>query len=82
MSRTTNDPKTKRITLAISEAGLSELTNLSETFGMSKSEAVREAVKFYKEYLESKALLEIEEQARKAKAKAQDDFIGKYLRTK
>lgn len=77
MSRTTNDPKTKRITLAISEEDLSQLNEVSETFGMSKSETIREAVKFYKEYLMAKA-----EETRLAKIKAQNDFIGQYLRTK
>lgn len=81
MTRTTNEPKTKRITLAISEAGLNELTELSETFGMSKSQAIREAVKFYKEYLVAKAA-HVEEIVRKARAERQADFIGQYLRTK
>ena len=66
-------PGAKQINLTLSEEDFNLLTDISETHGLSKSEAIRQAVRFYKEYLDAE--VDITAQVKK-------EFISKYLRTK
>lgn len=59
MARTTKSPKTKQVHMLLSEDDYTKLTELSETFDMSKGQVIREALKVYSEMLENQGALQI-----------------------